>query len=135
MLGYCRIRNEIGFFVFYIWDLWNHRNALIRGENSRTAQEVIYFVHKYNVDFRRAQASTRSNLGTPPPVVLRSLARWQPPPLGCLKINCDAALDLPACKAGVGVVIRDHLGGVVECAALKTQAMDFVSNLEAMAIF
>ncbi len=39
-------------------------------------------------------------------------ARWTPPPLGFLKINCDAALDSHQGTIGFGFLIRDSSGRV-----------------------
>lgn len=93
------------------------------------------FVNNYTEEFRRAQSLSRGTYGRQLPPPVRSNPKWKPPPVGCLKINCDSSLDLHAGKAGVGIIIRDHLGSVLECAALRKRAIDFVPTLEAMAIF
>jgi ribonuclease HI len=43
------------------------------------------------------------------------LSNWTAPTEGQLKANVDAGWDVSTKKAGIGVIIRDHLGQVVEC--------------------
>ncbi|PON90391.1 hypothetical protein TorRG33x02_138600 [Trema orientale] len=36
-------------------------------------------------------------------------SHWKPPSFGCLKLNVDADVPKNGDRAGIGVVIRDHL--------------------------
>ena len=61
--------------------------------------------------------------------------RWEKSPLGWIKVNCDAALDIKQGIMGMGVVLRDH-GGMMRVARSVTQQgfLDPVST-EAQAVF
>ncbi|OMO66661.1 hypothetical protein COLO4_30428 [Corchorus olitorius] len=58
-------------------------------------------------------------------VAARAGKRWQPPPMGKLKINVDASFCSSKMEAGLGVVVRNHVGEVVVSASKN---IDFVSN-------
>lgn len=121
-------------FVFGVWELWNQRTAFFRDEKVRSAGEIVEVVSAYVDEFCSAQALCM--VQRPPAAAPRRRNPvWKLPPAGWLKINCDASLDLQAANAGVGIVIRDHLGKVVECAALKKTAIKSVATLEAIAVF
>lgn len=98
---------EWNWFIFCLWDLWNQRNALLRGESSRTTQETMNFVNNYTEEFRRSQSLSRGIHGRRLSPPARLCPKWKPPRAGCLKINCDSSLDLYTGRAGVGVIIRD----------------------------
>lgn len=125
---------EWSLFVFGIWEIWNQRNALMEDGKYKTAVESKEFISKYAADFKEAQPVDRRSQNQNPNRDMRSVCRWKPPPFGCLKINCDAALDLRAGKAGVGIIIRNHEGKVVECAAMPQNNSNSVQTLETMAI-
>lgn len=41
------------------------------------------------------------------------LILWKKPPVGWVKVNCDASLNLAHCRVGLGVAIRDHDGCLI----------------------
>ncbi|KAL3498281.1 hypothetical protein ACH5RR_041013 [Cinchona calisaya] len=61
------------------------------------------------------------------------IINWQPPPLGCFKINFDAAVykDLQCC--GNGVVIRDHLGKFIVALSEKFNNVGSMEYAEMLA--
>ncbi|KAL5834658.1 hypothetical protein ACOSQ4_014155 [Xanthoceras sorbifolium] len=38
------------------------------------------------------------------------LVRWQPPPIGTVKVNIDVAVDVSSLLVGFGMVVRDSSG-------------------------
>lgn len=58
---------------------------------------------------------------------------WTPPPLGCLKINVDAATDTERQCSGLGVLIRDSTGKCITAAIKKSKFKGDVSYVEAEA--
>jgi hypothetical protein len=54
-----------------------------------------------------SNASTDSSEG------LSVVNRWTAPAIGSLKANVDAGWDAVSCRAGIGIVIRDHSGHMV----------------------
>lgn len=101
-------------------------NARIQEGRCKSAPEIVSFICKYVEDFKNAQERSKSGI-TGHQRRHKDNARWSLPPVGCLKINCNAALDLQAGKAGVGIIISDHEGKLVECAAF-TQCVKLCSN-------
>lgn len=123
------------FFIFCLWEIWNQRNSLIRGEKEATPVEIIDFVYRYREEYRSAQGGFLLS-GNCVNFHGRSRLRpkWNPPPHGWMKINCDAALDLHSGMAGVGIICRNEAGCVIECAALRKSVVCSVATLEAMAV-
>lgn len=108
---------------------------LTRGKKDRSPEELVAYVHEYRDEYITAQSiqfrgGSSSYCGRN-----RRCSKWELPPPGWLKINCDAALDLQSGRVGVGVICRNDTGNVVECAALRKKLIDSVTTLEAMAIF
>ncbi|XP_059436112.1 uncharacterized protein LOC132169039 [Corylus avellana] len=48
-----------------------------------------------------------------PPRAEQSIKTWEKPPLGIVKLNWDAAIDVGRQKMGVGIIARDHAGNVL----------------------
>jgi hypothetical protein len=53
------------------------------------------------------------------------LEKWSKPKMGWVKLNWDAAMDIPAKKLGLGVVVRDSCGVLV---AAKAAIIPFISD-------
>lgn len=97
--------------------------------------EIIDYVHNYRNEYMAAQSCSSRRIRSGFDPRSRSRPKWTLPPSGWLKINCDAALDLQSGRAGVGIICRNEMGVVVECAALRKSVECSVATLEAMAIF
>jgi hypothetical protein len=54
-------------------------------------------------------------------VAASEVERWQKPPVGTIKLNWDASVDVGANKMGMGMAARDHTGELVAsfCATLE----------------
>ena len=77
-------------------------------------------------EFQAAQEFPASNSGpsdSPSPI------SWQPPQPGRYKVNYDGALFDESNEAGIGVVIRNHMGEVM---ASLCQRVPFPHSVEAM---
>ncbi|KAF4347921.1 hypothetical protein F8388_001865 [Cannabis sativa] len=44
---------------------------------------------------------------------------WEPPPVGTLKLNTDAAVSSHQNKTGGGVIVRDHTGKIIAATAFS----------------
>lgn len=79
-----------------------------------TARQMV---DEFSLVLQRPSGMTRG--------IVLSRDRWSPPPCGFLKINWDAALDLVKQRTGIGVVIRDEVGGFY---AAQAKAIPFVMD-------
>ncbi|XP_066373674.1 uncharacterized protein [Miscanthus floridulus] len=92
--------------VITLWFLWTNRNTVREEKRGRSAEELARSIRVYANEVSQTLRSPRS------PKPLRSV-RWQKPPEGYLKLNCDASF-INETKAGSwGFLIRDHDGEVV----------------------
>lgn len=100
--------NEIKLFAVIARQLWLRRNTYVFG-GPLTAPAVLICQAKDQLDaFERAEAGR--SLG-------RDIARknlisvtWNKPPVGFLKINWDASVDVSQKRMGMGIAIWDHDG-------------------------
>lgn len=106
-----------------------------RGEKVDKAVETIVFVNRFVDEFTKAELLKLGRINSRGLSRGKAPSRWIPPPTGWIKINCDAALDLHSGSAGLGIIIRDEVGRVIECAAIKKPAIQSIPTLEAMAIY
>ncbi|KAF4362586.1 hypothetical protein F8388_011413 [Cannabis sativa] len=89
---------------------WNARNATVfRNQDSRPMrieQEAQDYLDFYQAaqDKRRTQTQSTTDL---------NLLAWEPPPVGTLKLNTDAAISTHQNRTGGGALVRDHTGKVL----------------------
>ncbi|XP_042944784.1 uncharacterized protein LOC122278665 [Carya illinoinensis] len=60
--------------------------------------------------------------------------KWQPPPVGSLKLNVDGATFSDQCRSGIGVVLRDDKGKVTFAASKPEDAIADPMEIELIAI-
>ncbi|KAG6691944.1 hypothetical protein I3842_10G087500 [Carya illinoinensis] len=53
---------------------------------------------------------------------------WIPPPTNCVKINWDAAVNVPQDRVGIGLVARDHEGSIL-IVILEGDALQIVNGI------
>ena len=58
---------------------------------------------------------------------------WKKPPVGWVKANCDASLNLAMFRVGLGVAIRDHDGCLIAAKSLSIEGVVDPGAVEAMA--
>ncbi|KAF4370198.1 hypothetical protein F8388_007339 [Cannabis sativa] len=89
---------------------WNARNATVfRNQDSRSRaieQEAQDYLEFYQAaqDKRGIQTQLTTD---------RDLLDWEPPPVGSLKLNTDAAISSHQNRTGGGALVRDHTGKVL----------------------
>ena len=59
--------------------------------------------------------------------------KWTRPLHGWYKINCDAAVDAKNGKMGVGLILRDHNGGIIAAGSFMLKGWLDPTTTEAMA--
>lgn len=60
------------------------------------------------------EGSTTTGIQPVQKTMTRHVENWFPPPAGTYKINTDAAISVEGGCVGLGYVIRNHLGEVVD---------------------
>ncbi|XP_042944540.1 uncharacterized protein LOC122278417 [Carya illinoinensis] len=60
---------------------------------------------------------------------------WIPPPTNCVKINWDAAVNVPQDRVGIGLVARDHEGSILVTKKLSLSSLTEPALAEASGAF
>ncbi|XP_048493028.1 uncharacterized protein LOC125493602 [Beta vulgaris subsp. vulgaris] len=115
--------------AFLMWCIWGERNNKVFNDKStpnsvllRRVDRLVEEYGKYAVNIYRQQGR-----------VSQSPRYWNPPSQGCWKINVDASLATEG-WVGLGIIARDHLGGVRFTATRRTRAFWSPEIAEAKAI-
>jgi hypothetical protein len=97
--------------LFLLWRVWHHRNNVVFGDGKASIVASATFINSYHNSYMATRHPNSSipngsagSLGFP---------SWTAPVEGSLKANVDAGWDDLSKKAGLGIVIRDHSGGVI----------------------
>ncbi|KAF4395712.1 hypothetical protein G4B88_013486 [Cannabis sativa] len=127
--------DEFNLFLCMLWKCWNARNASVfRNQVSRPetieqeAQDYLAF-YQAAQDKRGNHSQSTSD---------RDLLVWEPPPVGFLKLNTDAAISSHQNRTGGGALVRDHTGKIIAATAfnrigqLHPQAAEGWALLEAL---
>ncbi|KAF4364303.1 hypothetical protein G4B88_028423 [Cannabis sativa] len=127
--------DEFNLFLCMLWKCWNARNASVfRNQVSRPetieqeAQDYLAF-YQAAQDKRWNHSQSTSD---------RDLLVWEPPPVGFLKLNTDAAISSHQNRTGGGALVRDHTGKIIAATAfnrigqLHPQAAEGWALLEAL---
>ncbi|KAK3228127.1 hypothetical protein Dsin_007989 [Dipteronia sinensis] len=97
-------------FAMVLWGIWFNRNQLLHKKCGRDPGELVYWVAGLLEEFQGTYKSLLSSLSSDSAVAKEG---WHPPPLGCLKLNTDAAVPPGGNCFGIGAVIRDSEGNLV----------------------
>jgi hypothetical protein len=89
--------------------MWHRRNNLVFGGINLQPMCLLKVATDFLVEFQSAQAS----VNTCRPLGEVAVAKWSRPHEGWVKLNWDAAVDIKKKIMGVGLVLRDHFGGVL----------------------
>lgn len=120
---------DLDVFSMVAWSLWYRRNQVRVGNSVPSIGQTLVQVQQQLQDYYRAQLvkSTSSNH------TYHSATRWTPPPAPTLKINYDGAVFRDSNEAGIGAVIRDNQGRVIESLAKLIALPQIVAAVEAAA--
>jgi hypothetical protein len=108
--------------IFLLWRSWHLRNNIVHGDGKASIVASASFIANYLESFSSvnlARSDPKGKAAVSPehqlPESSVRLSNWTTPTEGQLKENVDAGWDVSTKKAGIGVIIRGHLGQVVEC--------------------
>jgi hypothetical protein len=87
--------------VFLLWRVWHHRNNVVHGDGKASISASVPYLVNYH----------RSFLGEEPEAGIAP--SWTAPAVGAVKGNVDAGWDSTTRRAGIGIIIRDHLGSTL----------------------
>ncbi|KAK3231077.1 hypothetical protein Dsin_002958 [Dipteronia sinensis] len=86
-----------------LWRVWFRRNVRVHESASVEEGDIVPWAKSYLEEFKRADG-----LGTDEAkMVMKSVARWQPPTEREFKLNVDAVIDSVRGRVGIGIIIRD----------------------------
>jgi len=86
--------------------IWLRRNSFVFQREFTPPSQLATSANELFSQFRQATAVDEA------PGVNPKYSRWTKPPIGWLKTNWDAAIDVERKKMGLGVVVRDARGEV-----------------------
>jgi len=113
---------------FVGWAIWLGRNNFVFALKDVSPRLTVEWATSSYEEFLNVIGPPHSSRSDPQPSLS---VEWSPPPVGVMKINCDAAWKNS--KAAFGCIIRDHEGSVLECFGARFSALS-VQMAEAIAI-
>lgn len=115
----------VSLLAYLAWEIWQHR-VLFQNRNFIFSEVVTKAQGRWG-EFQSTQVSSNEKKSE---TVER---RWERPPIGKLKVNCDVAVN-PNDWIGLGFVIRNHNGEVSIAAKTEIMADGTTTILEGLAI-
>ncbi|CAM8943394.1 unnamed protein product [Rhodiola kirilowii] len=97
-----------------LWMLWYNRNKLKHGEEGYSINELVYRATNKSRSFEQNDSKFLSSMK----FVYNSGFEWKLPPVGFIKINCDAAMR-ESQGGGIGIIARDSNGCLLAVRTLK----------------
>jgi hypothetical protein len=107
--------------IFLLWRVWHHRNNVVHGDGKATISSSVSYLSNYVAAFAVPKPVTGDRKGkmlahpgrADVSANITSVSNWHPPMEGHYKVNVDAGWDHHSKEAGLGVVIRDHMGKAI----------------------
>ena len=93
--------------IFLLWRVWHRRNNVVHGDGKASISASVPYLVSYHLSFSKTvknPSAPNITAGSP------GATLWTAPPEGSLKANVDAGWDSTSKNAGLGIIVRDHLG-------------------------
>jgi ribonuclease HI len=100
---------EVEFFMVVARQIWFRRNAFIFSSPLPSVSSLVKSASESLQAFQGANSSSFPLTFVTPSIV----PHWCAPPIGFVKLNWDAAWDGVRNRMGIGIVVRNHLGEVL----------------------
>ncbi|CAM0949674.1 unnamed protein product [Alopecurus aequalis] len=150
LLDFCN-KDQRSRILMLLWRAWHLRCDVIHGKGEETIAHSASFLLSYGEHlWNHTPIILDDNKGKRPVLQVsplipdrlhdtsrdRSLGheQWTPPREGTIKINVDAAFSPESGKAAIGVVARDHAGGIVAAISRTVGTCRDAEEAEATAI-
>ncbi|POO01051.1 hypothetical protein TorRG33x02_032340 [Trema orientale] len=98
-------------FVVTLWSLWKERNNVKHGSRGRRPNKVQESAGRFLHEFQQTRLKVDGALL---PKNRPVCDKWKCPLAGHLKLNVDAAIDSTSNSIGVGGVLKDNNGNVID---------------------
>ena len=118
-------------FVEIARRIWLRRNRWIHEGLFTHPNEMASVAKRAVEEFQNIRLGAHSNLDESN----EWDQRWENPPLGWIKVNCDAVLDVKQGLMGMGFVLRDHGGMIRVARSITQQGFLGPASAEALAVF
>ena len=135
-------KEEAGRLILILWRAWFVRNEWTHAGRWVGGDASTRFLTNYWESLEGSSLQAEGDHKGKKPVepmragvdgLARTQERWNPPEDGKLKVNVDAAFTESSGEAGIGVVIRNHLGAIVLSAWKKIFGAGSAEEVEAQA--
>ncbi|XP_043717635.1 uncharacterized protein LOC122665544 [Telopea speciosissima] len=122
---------------FICWYLWCVRNDQVFNGKVWTPLDVLHtaemaYQEFFNAALKSNALSETGVIGSMPGSRFNG-SQWSPPPVGVVKVDCDAAFIKDTAKGGLGVIFRDHTGAVLRARSIPIMLSSVIHG-EIMAI-
>ncbi|KAL4332119.1 hypothetical protein GQ457_07G022500 [Hibiscus cannabinus] len=113
----------LNLLAYLCWHIWKARNAFtFSGIISDPVETWLCaeasFLEFANSVYKTKENNVKDHVPTP---------QWTPPPLGSIKINCDASFDVGSSLASAAAILRDNkghlIGGISKCFRASSAGM------------
>ncbi|XP_050231744.1 uncharacterized protein LOC126680640 [Mercurialis annua] len=111
---------DVAFVAMICWQIWLNRNAAVWRQKLGTVDSIFHQACSQLAAWRVSRISAGS-LKSAVQLQGDGRDRWKPPEEGWLKANVDAAVFSGNVGAGVGVVVRDWKGAVIQALQVRFQ--------------
>jgi hypothetical protein len=113
---------EVQLAVLVARQIWHRRNSVVFSGSFKSPKEILQMAKDQLEVFNMVnQPISKEGPGTR----RTTISLWTKPPPGVLKTNWDAAVDGKRRKIGVGVIVRNHEGGVI---AMMCEIINFIQD-------
>lgn len=101
---------QVEIVAMVAWEIWNVRNSQVHEEFRIKPEMGLAQSMGLLGEFKSAKQNVPSVAYVPP---INNMTRWSRPPLGALKLNCDASVKNNG-FVGISFVVRNCMGDVVD---------------------
>lgn len=113
---------DIPFVVNVARQIWHRRNSVVFGGDFAHPKTVVNIAIDQVEAFVKAEEMLTTKRQRATTTCVRP---WEKPPVGFVKLNWDASVDRKGKKMGIGLIVRDHAGGVV---AMACETKDHIQD-------